>query len=149
MVLVLLLSLGGCTSESNTLKENLLGGFNDFLQSFSQHALTRNRDLQGKRVTGEDSYTGAYQAIYHSFWGKETLFGGTALKRKRGNKLQLTYTLEITSGSGTLYWREQEEMHVIANASSVGTYEFTLSSGDNYLVLEGDDLTGSLKITVE
>lgn len=149
--LCLLFSLTGCgvSNGGEEWKDNIISGFNDWMQSFSKHALTKDRNLQGERSKGEDEYTGTYEADYDRYNGEEVIFGGTALERDNGNNLRVTYTLKITSGSATLYWLEGGEEHIISDSDADTTYDFTLSSGDNYIVLKGDNFSGSLKLKVE
>ena len=149
IVFALILCITGCNKEVKNLKVNILKGFNNVIESFSQHALTKDSDLQGERITDEDSYTGTYKASYNHYNGKEYLFGGTSLQRDDGNNLKITYSLNISSGSGTLYWQEKDEKHIISDISSKNIYEFILSSGDNYIVFEGDDFTGNINIKIE
>ncbi len=143
----LVFSLTACGNGS--LKDNFIDGYDNLLQSVSKHALTENKDLAGEREYGVDEYTGNYEAEYKKFNGEEFLFGGTALERNEGNSLKMTYTLNITSGTATLYWLASEEEYTIASENANDVYEFTISSGDNYIVLKGEDFNGSLTITVE
>ena len=149
-VFCLSFSLAGCGSgQEGSLKDNLIDGFDHFLQSFSRHALTKDKNLQGERAPGPDEYTGSYTAHYEDFNGEEFLFGGTALERERGSNLKVSYTLEVTSGSAVLYWISSGEKHVIANDGGEDVYHLTLGSGDNYISLEGESFSGSLEMTVE
>lgn len=147
----LLVSFTGCSADSGgkEWKDNIISGFNDWMESFSKHALTKKSDLQGDKTKGVDEYTGSYEAKYERFNGEEFIFGGTCLERNKGSNLKATYTLKITSGKATLYWLEGGEEHTIADSDADTTYEFTLSSGDNYIVLEGDDFSGNLNLKVE
>lgn len=150
LLFCLLFTMSGCSSDKEeNLKDSILNGFNDFLHHFSTEALTDNRDLQGERKAGIDTYTGAYSAEYDNFDDTEYLFGGTGLEREDGNGLTITYKLEITQGKAELYWRNKDRDAVIAEKSDAGTYHITLNSGDDYLILEGDGFTGSLQVTVE
>lgn len=63
--------------------------------------------------------------------------------------MEATYSLTITSGKATLYWLSSGEEHIISGESSDDTYKFTLGSGDNYIVLRGDDFSGNLELTVK
>lgn len=151
LALCLLFSLTGCgnAKDGKEWKDNILNGYNDWMQSFSKHALTKDSKLQGEKTKGDDAYVGSYEAEYEKFNGEEYIFGGTALERDNGNNLKATYSLKITSGSATLYWLESGEKHTIANADSDSTLDFTISSGDNYIVLDGDNFSGSLTLKVE
>jgi hypothetical protein len=149
--LLVLFNLAGCgvSGDNKEWKDNAISGFNDWMQSFSRHALTKERKLQGEKEQGDDVYVGSYTAEYDQFNGEEYLFGGTALERDNGSSLKAIYTLKITSGSATLYWLEGGEENIIANADADSSYDFTLCSGDNYIILKGDDFSGSLTLTVE
>lgn len=146
----LLLSMAGCgNADSDNLKNNLINGWNEMLQSFSRHALTKETNLKGEKTKGEDAYTGSYTAVYEGFNGEEYLFGGTGLEREAGNELTVTYSLNVTSGTGTLYWLDKGSEHRIADTDADGTYTITLSTGDNYLIFKGDQFNGSLSVAVE
>ena len=145
--LCLILTITGCSGDN--VKDNVINGFNDMLQHFSKYALTDEKDLQGDKTKGEDTYTGSYVADYEDFNGEEYIFGGTSLERDKGSDLTVTYELTVDSGTVRFYWRDKEEEKIIADASDTGTYSVTLEEGDNYLTLEGDDFCGSLRVTVE
>lgn len=149
-ILCLMICLTGCSSnrDKSDLKDNLIDGWNDWMQSFSKHALTKETELQGEKVNSDDAYTGTYTATYDEFNGKELIFGGTALERENGNHLTVSYTLTIEEGTAELYWIAGNDKYTIANNGSEGTQECTLSSGDNYIVLKGENFTGSLELTV-
>ena len=142
------LGLSGCAGQGS-LKYRILRGYDHLLLYFSQQALTDDKDLQGTKTPGEDSYTGTYKASYDGFSGKEYLFGGTALHHGADRHLDITYTLTVTSGEAQLSWNEKQEIHTIARDTHNGTYTLSLSDGDNYIVLEGKDFTGTLEMTIE
>ena len=152
---LLVLSIVGCLSacgsnhDKGSLKDNLIDGWDNWIQSFSKHALTKEKDLQGEKDEGADAYTGTYVAAYDGFNGKEFIFGGTALNRENGNHLQVTYKLTIEDGTAELNWIAGSDEYSIANISSEDTKEYTISSGDNYIVLKGDNFSGNLELTVK
>ena len=148
-MLSLCLALGAAGCGGVQLKDNIINGFNDMLQYFSRHALTDEKDLQGDKGEGEDTYTGSYHAEYDDFSGTEYIFGGTGLKRENGSNLTVTYKLTVDSGTVKFYWRDKNEEEMIADTSDSGTYAVTLDEGDNYLTLEGNHFCGSLWVTVE
>ena len=137
--LCLALGMTGCSGDH--IKDDVLNGFNDLLHHFSQYALTEEKDLQGDKTKGEDTYTGSYSAEYENFSDVEYIFGG--------NDLTITYKLTIDSGSAKLCWRDKNEEKVIAENSGADTYSVALNTGDNYLTLEGDNFFGSLQVVVE
>ena len=134
--LCLAFAVTGCSGDN--LKDSVINGFNDMLQHFSKYALTDEKDLQGDKTKGEDTYTGSYTADYEDFNDKEYIFGGTALERDKGSELTVTYELTVDSGTAR-----------IVDTSKNGTYSVTLDEGDNYLTLEGNDFCGSLQVVVE
>ena len=58
--LCLAFAVTGCSGDN--LKDSVINGFNDMLQHFSKYALTDEKDLQGDKTKGEDTYTGSYTA---------------------------------------------------------------------------------------
>ena len=151
LAVCLIFSFAGCSSEHDkgSLKDNLIDGWDNWMQSFSKHALTKDKDLQGERTKGSDTYTGTYTATYDGFNGKEFIFGGTALERKNGNRLQVTYKLTVEDGSAELNRIAGNDEYSIANSNSKDTIIYTISSGDNYIVVKGDNFRGSLELTVK
>ena len=151
LVLCLTFCVAGCSSNHNNgnLTDKLIDGWDSWMQSYSKHALTKAKDLQGEKTEGDDAYTGTYTATYDGFNGKEFIFGGTALERENGNQLKVTYTLSIDEGKDELYWIAGNDEYTIANDNSEDTKEYTISSGDNYIVLKGEDFSGTLTLTVE
>ncbi|MEY8391561.1 hypothetical protein D3Z36_07600 [Lachnospiraceae bacterium] len=141
----------GCNSDHNkgNLKDNLIDGWDNWMQSYSKHALTKEKNLQGEKDNGEAAYTGTYTAAYDDFNGKEFIFGGTVLERENGNHLQATYKLTIHEGTAELNWIAGTDQYTIVNNNSEGAKEYTISPGDNYIVLKGENFSGSLKLTVE
>ena len=144
-----MLSFGYDGMQRRSYQSDVLNGFNDLLHHFSQYALTEEKDLQGDKTKGEDTYTGSYSAEYEDFSDVEYIFGGTGLDRDKGNDLTITYKLTIDSGSAKLYWRDKNEEKIITENSGADTYSVTLNTGDNYLALEGDHFCGSLQVVVE
>lgn len=149
ITLILACLVFSLTACGGNIKDNLLDGYDNLLQSVSKHALTKEDDLQGDKNEGSDVYTGTYTATYDEFNGKEYIFGGTALERENGNQLKVTYTLSIEEGAAELYWIAGNDEYTIANGNSENTKEYTISSGDNYIVFKGKDFSGTLTIAIE
>lgn len=148
----------GIKSELEELKEGLKAEFNDWAGSISKYSITKDKVLAGKREVGDDDYVGSYEAEYHQFNGKEYIFGGTLVDREKGNALKITYSLHIQSGSAALYWlgspddhilSGDKEVHMITEVAVNDVYAFTMTAGDNFIVLKGDNFTGSLSMKVE
>ncbi len=148
-ICAIMVLLSGCSMNDKNLKDNIIDSYNSLIKNFSKQALTKDKTLQGDRETDTDEYTGTYTADYNNFTGKEFIFGGTALERQNGNQLKVTYTLNIDKGKAKLYWIKGNEKHIIANNSSEDVKEYTLSAGDNYIVLKGTNFKGTLELKVE
>ena len=148
----------GIKSELQELKDSLKDEINEWMSSASRYSLTADENLVGERISGIDNYAGTYEAEYSQFTGEEYIFGGTSLGRDSNSTSHVTYSLNIQSGTATLYWLESKEEHVIsgekmkyviAEVTAADVCEFTVDAGDNYIVLEGNDFTGSLKLEIE
>ena len=149
LALCLAVAFTGCSLSSSrgSLKDNLMESFDHWMQSLSNCALTREKDLQGEKRRGSDDYSGTYTADYQKFNGEEVLFGATAWERKSGNRLEVTYVLTIERGTAELLWISGTDLYTITSESQKGTKTCTLAAGDNYLVLKGENFTGRLDVT--
>ena len=148
LLLCLALGLSGCGGGKN-LKDTVLDRYNDVLQLVSKHALTLESKLQGKKTKGRDAYVGSYTAEYEDFDGEEWIFGGTGLDRDEGSELTVTYTLRIDSGEASVIWDHSGSQYTLTNSKGESTHEITLGTGDNYIVLKGEDFTGSFDLEVK
>ena len=108
LALCMMLCFAGCSSnhDEGNLKDNLIGGFNNWLESFSKHAVTKDKNLQGERENDIDQYTGTYTASYDGFNGEEFIFGGTSLERESGSNLEAS----ATGYSNTASFQKQTEI---------------------------------------
>lgn len=146
---VILAAVSGCSAaDCEEWKDNLLGAFNGVVEFVGRCALTNDLWLKGSRTMGSDDYNGSYAAEYARYSGEEYLFGGTSLYREN-KSMKVTYTLELQSGSACLYRIDGENEYEIAGESAEGVYEFSVNVGDNFIVLKGENFTGSLSLTVE
>lgn len=92
-------------------KDEIVEQYNEALQAVGDNNLTDNKDLQGTRELGEDSYVGTYQADYDNFTGKEIVFGGTSLERDAGNEINISCDLQITDGTVKLSRKQVPMIH--------------------------------------
>ena len=139
----------GIKQEFYELAAALLEEINDWSDSVATKSVTGDDSLTGVRRQGDDNYVGDYEADYSRFTGEEYIFGGTSLKRTAGSDLKVSYSLTILSGGATLYWLDGEEENLIADTSARDRYVFTIHAGGNFIVLKGEDFTGSLSLEVE
>ena len=52
------------TSDWNFPKDEIINAYNTFLQNFCVAGLSKDKDIEGKRVFGTDKYVGTYKAEY-------------------------------------------------------------------------------------
>lgn len=135
--------------ELEDLWNNLLDEINDMAGLAATQSVTADNELSGVRKIGVDDYVGSYQCTYKDFSAREFLFGGTLLKRQEGNDFKVVYSITVLSGKGGLYWLCGDEKIKIADASEEGTYEFSIGTGKNFIIFEGEDFSGTLTLIVE
>lgn len=139
----------GIRQEAGELWDAFLKEANEWSESFATHSITSDHDLIGNRKKGIDNYVGTYEADYSEFDGKEYIFGGTSFRRQDGRDLCAVYSLTIQSGEARLYRMDGCDEILLADISKQGTSEFTLHAGKNFIVLDGTQFTGSLRLAVD
>ena len=130
-------------SDWNFTKDEFINTYNTFLQSFDFAGISKEKDLQGKRIFGTDKYIGTYKAEYDNITSEETIFGGTALNRKNGDHIRLKIKVEKQSGN----------INVIAKTliDDTGEYEdnIYIEGVSYYLTIKLDDFKGNIDIISE
>ncbi len=76
-------------------------------------------------------------------------FAGCSANHDKSSLIEVTYTLIIKEGTAERYWIAGNDEYTIANDGSEDTKEDTISSGDNYIVLKGENFTGNLELAVQ
>lgn len=124
--LVLTLVLLGSLTFSGCSKDEILGHYNNIVQSAGSIELTGKLALQGTKEKGIDDYTGTYEADYNHFSNTEYLFGGTSIKREAGKDISVTCTLEVTDGTAKVFWISGSD-EAVTLIESTGTYSNTIT----------------------
>ena len=150
IILFISLLFMNCLLFSGCSKDEILGHYNNVIQSVGNVELTDNLSLKGTRIYGVDHYTGTYVADYHDFSNTEYLFGGTSIDREAGKDISVTCTLEITNGTAKVFWISGSDDPVVLIETD-GTYSdtITLPDGGNYIGIECDEFTGSIDLSIE
>ncbi len=144
LMLCCLLSMSACS------KDEIVEQYNEALQAIGDNNLTSDKELQGERESGEDSYVGTYQAEYDDFTGKEIIFGGTSLERDSGNKINISCNLNIEKGTIQLLLQTGDNApQVLCDSSGEYSETIELPSASNYIIVQSENFTGSIKLTVE
>lgn len=141
LVLVLLLGCCGCS------KDEILNCYNSILRSASKLALSSDLGLKGMRKVGEDSYVGSYCAEYQRFSGREVLFGGTSIERRK-TEFKVAYDLTVFNGSGRLILVSGDCRETLVDTEGEGELNYGFAASDQYLVFEGKGFDGSLELQV-
>lgn len=138
------LGMTGCS------KDGVLGLLNQVMQNLGDNCLSKSYDLEGKRTFYEDSYTGTYEADYHGFTGRETLFGNTGIFRNAGDEIEVKCSMAAESGSARLYYKSGDEGTVVL-VDTEGAFDKTidLPPGSNYIGVVCDHFTGSLELEIK
>ena len=137
------------TSDWNFPKDEIINAYNTFLQSFCVAGLSKDKDIEGKRVFGTDKYIGTYKAEYDNITSEETIFGGTALNRKNGDHIRLKIKIEKESGNINVIAKlGTNEINLI---NETGEYEdnFYVEGESYYLTIKLDDFKGNIDIISE
>ena len=121
LMLCCLVSVTACS------KDEIVSNYNQALQSIGDKGLTDDKDLQGKREFGIDSYVGSYTADYDNFSGNEIIFGN----------------LKLILQTGT------DEPKILCDTESSYNDTIELPSASNYVLIEADNFTGSLKLKLK
>ena len=138
------LSLTGCS------KDEILDQYNNVVQSAGNATLTRDLSLKGKRMYGDDHYTGTYVADYKDFSKTEYLFGGTSIERENGKDISVSCDLEITEGTAQVFWISgSDDPVILLEATDSYSETITLPEGGNYIGITGNNFTGHVELDIK
>ena len=145
----LILGTAGCSLVNHVDKDKALDAYNGMIQNAGKVTLTKSIFLKGDRKFGADNYIGTYKADYKHFTGTEYLFGGTAIERKNGKHVTITCTFDVTDGTAKLFWHcGSKDPAVLLDGSGKYSDTVELLKGGNYFGITGDDMKGSVKLTI-
>ncbi|KAI4451334.1 hypothetical protein C823_005883 [Eubacterium plexicaudatum ASF492] len=138
------LSLTGCS------KDEILDQYNNVVQLAGNATLTRDLSLKGKRMYGDDHYTGTYVADYKDFSKTEYLFGGTSIERENGKDISVSCDLEITEGTAQVFWISgSDDPVILLEATDSYSETITLPEGGNYIGITGNNFTGHVELDIK
>ena len=148
LVLVCTLAIGlfltGCS------KDEILDQYNNVVQLAGNATLTGDLSLKGKRMYGDDHYTGTYVADYKDFSKTEYLFGGTSIERENGKDISVSCDLEITEGTAQVFWISgSDDPVILLEATDSYSETITLPEGGNYIGITGNNFTGHVELDIK
>lgn len=96
----------------------------------------------------QNSFKGG--ADYDDFSGNEIIFGGTALERDNGNKIEISCDIAAQTGNLKLILQTgTDEPKILCDTESSYNDTIELPSASNYVLIEADNFTGSLKLKLK
>lgn len=130
-------------------KDKIVDTYDSFIQSFDMAGLTNSWKLKGERKYGTDKYVGTYKAIYDNYSGEETVFGGTALKRKNGDYIKIKIKIEKESGDISVVTKLGNNETILI--SDIGEYEnkIYVNGSSYYLTIKLNNFRGNIDIIAE
>ena len=148
MAFIIIIVSSIVASDWNFTKDEFINTYNTFLQSFDFAGISKEKDLQGKRIFGTDKYIGTYKAEYDNITSEETIFGGTALNRKNGDHIRLKIKVEKQSGNINVIAKLGDNETLI---DDTGEYEdnIYIEGVSYYLTIKLDDFKGNIDIISE
>lgn len=129
-------------------KEKIINTYNSIIQDLGKLSLTEDKELKGKRVFGKDNYVGTYSAKYDGYTGNETLFGGTALSRKLGDKIDIKIKVKKESGDIKVINKIGEnDITVLENTGEYSNSVY-IEGGSYYLQVKLNNFKGEIKVEI-
>lgn len=129
-----------------TSKEKILEKYNHTLESVGALRLTSTEKLQGARTFLNNHYTGIYEATYNNYSGEEYIFGSTSLNSIENVHIKIV--LENTTGKINITLNQRGKITELCQDQNTCEYDFSLSSGSNYLSLNMNNYTGNIFISL-
>lgn len=126
--------------------QRMVKGFDGLVGMLGGRQLTADSELIGRRVFGEDGYTGEYEAQCVGVTAKEVVFGGASVY---GRRVYVLCDVERGSGDAALRVRigaDAEEY--TPDEDGRICLELNLEGGGDYIMLRYDDFTGSVRLSV-
>lgn len=148
LVIILWITIFNIGIDGNP-KNKIINAYDSFIQSFDVAGLSKDKDLQGKRIFATDKYIGTYKAEYNNITSEETIFGGTALHRKNGDHIKFKIKAQKESGDIKIIGKlGNNEIDMI---SDTGEYEDTIyiDGVSFYLTIRLDNFKGNVDIVAE
>ena len=108
--------------------------------------LTCTEKLQGARTFLNNHYTGIYETTYNNYSGEEYIFDGTSLNTIEN--IHIKIVLENTTGKINITLNQRGKITELCQDQNTCEYDFSLSSGSNYLSLNMNNYTGNIFISL-
>lgn len=146
---ILCIGLAGCTpnSTAQSFKNSAIENVDGVLNFISKKVIMQN--LNGTRTADTNGVRGTYTATYNHFDGREIPFGSTAIQPVITAPLRLTYSITAESGELEIEFLQKADTYTITAQAGSSTYDFALEPGSNYIILHGENFTGSVQLEVQ
>lgn len=109
--------------------------------------ITDDETLIGTRNNAEDEYTGEYRSLCDAQTGRDVIFGGGSIEKRR---VRIHGQLVLKSGKATVRIRMNSAATELKTDKN-GYFEAVLdmSSGGNYIMVDYKDFSGSVELISE
>lgn len=145
---VLGLGLAGCVPReaAQDFKDSAVENADGVLNFISEKFVTSG--LRGTREAEPNGVRGTYKADYENFDGTEAPFGSTAIRPLITAGLRLNYTITAKSGRLTIEFLQKTDTYTVTAEVGSGSWDFALEPGSNYILLKGENFTGTVQLEV-
>lgn len=150
--IIILCSLSVIFAGCSINKNQLINKYNDILNLIGKKFLTSDEDLMGERIFYVDTNTGKYTSLYKDENIKEVIFGSVEVNRKTKN-INIEYKADIKKGKAKIIIKNDSKTRIIASfdieGPESGGRDLTLTDGEYYLSIIGEDFSGEIEITAK
>lgn len=137
-----------CFFTISCSKDDIIKNYDNLNKTLGDLSLTKDNSLKGIRNFGIDHYVGTYKVEYKNFSGKEILFGGTTIERKKDNNIKINIEVNDSKGNLEIIMNTKNNEQVLATKDGIYEYEFNVQDGSNYLLIAGTKYSGKINIEI-
>lgn len=135
-------------SSCDLNKDDILGSYNNFVESAGKIELTPKFKLNGEKSEWADDLRGIYTSDYENFTGEECIFGTTSIQTSEDLSIKCNISSESGDAKVILSKDDNDEETILEGNGSIEE-NLNLSAGRNYIIIKCDDFTGNIEIETE
>lgn len=135
-------------SSCDLNKDDILGSYNNFVESAGKIELTPKFKLKGEKSEGADDLRGVYTSDYENFTGEECIFGTTSIQTSEDLSIKCNISSEDGDAKVILSKDDNDEETILEGNGSIED-NLNLSAGRNYIIIKCDNFTGNIEIETE
>ncbi|WP_049944423.1 hypothetical protein [Anaerococcus provencensis] len=135
-------------SSCDLNKDDILGSYNNIVESAGKIELTPKFKLKGEKSGGADDLRGVYTSDYENFTGEECIFGTTSIQTSEDLSIKCNIISESGDAKVILSKDDNDEETILEGNGSIEE-NLNLSAGRNYIIIKCDNFTGNIEIETE